>query len=102
MSSAYHHGHACQRLAVCQTLCCAEVAGLAFFLVESITNCCCLMRVNGTVTSCELQEDHLDLYCAPKFVERERTAGDRDRDRDRDNRNETSTFLRIDIKALST
>jgi hypothetical protein len=61
----------------------------------------CLSGVNRThEVFVSLQEDNLDLYCAPKFVERERDA--RDRDRDRDNRNETSTFLRIDIKALST
>lgn len=47
-----------------------------------------------------VQEDSLDLYCAPKFVEKERTA--RETDRDRGDRNDTSTFLRIDIKALST
>lgn len=56
-----------------------------------------------------VQEDSLDLYCAPKFVEKERDS--RDKDRDRDNRNDrdrdtgrqdTSTYLRIDIKSLST
>lgn len=52
-----------------------------------------------------LQEDSLDLYCAPRFVEKERDSRDRDRDRergDRDGRSDTSTFLRIDIKSLST
>lgn len=48
----------------------------------------------------DVQDDSLDLYCAPKFVEKERDA--RDRDRDRNDRNDTSTYLRIDIKALST
>lgn len=50
----------------------------------------------------DVQDDSLDLYCAPKFVEKERDARDRDRDRDRNDRNDTSTYLRIDIKSLST